>query len=50
MEECLWVKGLSTGHPLTRGQAQKNASGGLFSVRRGGGLVVPGQTQKKAKQ
>lgn len=42
--------GLSTGHPLTRGQ-EENASG-CRGWRSGwvGGVVVPGQTQKKAKQ
>lgn len=27
VEGCWWVKGLSTGHPLTWGQDQKNALG-----------------------
>lgn len=41
-----WVKGLSTGHPLTWGQAQKDASGEESVL----GGDVPGQTQKKAEQ
>lgn len=45
----LWVKGLSTGHPLTRGQAQRMPQEGCV-LWAGEGFVVPGQTQKKAKQ
>ncbi|TNN79265.1 hypothetical protein EYF80_010510 [Liparis tanakae] len=45
---CLQVKGLSTGHPLTWGQAQRTPREGLFSGGRE--LVVPGRTQKKAEQ
>lgn len=49
-EGCWRVKGLSTGHPLYRGRPRRTAFF-FYGVGVGGwGLVVPGRTQKKAKQ
>lgn len=49
-EGCWRVKGLSTGHPLIRGQAQRTPQDACFLGGAGGGFVVPGRTQKKPKQ